>query len=254
VGDKKNVISDDKMPWSFVNVPSGATVNVKNLGAQIQWHMVFYIEYFGPLFILPLLYFFGKREEYTEVQHIAVVLGVLHYLKRELETAFVHVFSRTSMPTKRCLINCTHYWILFALFNGIELFFFPKGHTYDQPILIAIVVAWALFEFLNLQCHLVLSSFRKAPKQKAEGYENQSKRRGIPRGWGFGLVSCANYFWESMAWVSFCVLTQGWTSLVFVIFSVYQMLEWAIKKHKIYKKEFGDQYPKGRKAMFPFII
>ena len=58
------------------------------------------------------------------------------------------------MPLKQLLINCTHYWILFALFNGIELFFFPKGHTYDQPILIAIVVAWAFFEFCNLQCHL----------------------------------------------------------------------------------------------------
>jgi very-long-chain enoyl-CoA reductase len=31
------------------------------------------------------------------------------------------------------------------------------------------------------------------------------------------------------------------------------MLDWALKKHKQYKKEFPE-YPKGRKAMFPFII
>ena len=158
------------MPWSFVKVPSGTTVSLKNLGAQIKWNMVFYLEYLGPIIILPLLYFFGKREEYTEIQTIALILGVLHYLKRELETAFVHVFSRSSMPTKRFLINCTHYWILFALFNGIELFFFPKGHTYDRSVLIAIIAFWALFEFLNLQCHMTLSSFRKSPKQKSEGY------------------------------------------------------------------------------------
>lgn len=41
---------------------------------------------------------------------------------------------------------------------------------------------------------------------------------------------------------------------MFTFYSIYQMLEWAIKKHKAYKKEFGDKYPKGRKAMFPFII
>lgn len=41
---------------------------------------------------------------------------------------------------------------------------------------------------------------------------------------------------------------------MFTFYSVYQMLEWAIKKHKNYKKEFGDKYPRGRKAMFPFII
>jgi very-long-chain enoyl-CoA reductase len=32
------------------------------------------------------------------------------------------------------------------------------------------------------------------------------------------------------------------------------MLDWAIKKHKRYKKDFGDKYPRGRKAMIPFII
>ena len=93
-------------------------------------------------------------------------------MKRELETAFVHVFSRNSMPLKRIFINCTHYWVMFALANGIELFFFPKGHTYSYPVLIGIVAAWAGFEFCNLQCHLVLSSFRKG-KSKTEGYENE---------------------------------------------------------------------------------
>ena len=32
-----------------------------------------------------------------------------------------------------------------------------------------------------------------------------STERGIPKGYGFGAVSCANYFWESMAWLTFAV-------------------------------------------------
>ena len=32
------------------------------------------------------------------------------------------------------------------------------------------------------------------------------------------------------------------------------MGEWALKKHKNYKKEFGDKYPKNRKAFIPFIL
>ena len=83
---------------------------------------------------------------------------------------------------------------------------------------------------------------------------NQEKQRGIPRGWGFGLVSCANYFWETMGWIMFCILTRGITSVLFLVVSAVQMLIWAIKKHKTYKKEFGDKYPRGRKAMSPFII
>jgi len=32
------------------------------------------------------------------------------------------------------------------------------------------------------------------------------------------------------------------------------MAQWAKEKHTRYLKEFKDAYPKGRKAMFPFIF
>jgi very-long-chain enoyl-CoA reductase len=32
------------------------------------------------------------------------------------------------------------------------------------------------------------------------------------------------------------------------------MLLWALKKHSTYKREFGKEYPRGRKALFPFFI
>jgi very-long-chain enoyl-CoA reductase len=32
------------------------------------------------------------------------------------------------------------------------------------------------------------------------------------------------------------------------------MALWALKKHKAYKREFGEKYPRGRKAMIPFIF
>jgi len=37
-------------------------------------------------------------------------MGIAHFTKRELETLFVHVFSRDSMPRSRALKNCFHYW------------------------------------------------------------------------------------------------------------------------------------------------
>ena len=124
----------------------------------------------------------------------ALVMALLHYAKREYETAFVHVFSRFSMPFKRVFINCIHYWVFFALFNATELYFFPSGHTYDCWIIYTLLASWAVFEFCNYKCHIILSSFRRN-KKKTDQYENASKKRGIPFGWGFGLVSCANYFW-----------------------------------------------------------
>jgi very-long-chain enoyl-CoA reductase len=82
---------------------------------------------------------------------------------------------------------------------------------------------------------MVLSSFRKN-KEKTDEYENASKKRGIPFGWGFGLVSCANYFWEALGWITFSILTRTWTAYFFTALSIYQMTEWALKKHSGYKK------------------
>ena len=224
------------------------------MGLQIRWDYVFYIEYGGPLIIFPLLYLIGSQENYTMVQHIALIMAIIHYLKREFETAYVHVFSRESMPLKRVFINSIHYWVFFALCNGVELYLFPSGHTYSEPILAILFVLWAIFEFCNYKCHVILSSFRKTKEKTENEYENAAKKRGIPQGWGFGFVSCANYFWEAMGWITFSILTRSWTAYMFTFYSIYQMLEWAIKKHKNYKREFGDKYPKGRKSMFPFII
>ena len=57
-------------------------VQVKNLGKQIRWEYVFYIEYLGPILIIPTFYFLGKRSQYTWVHPLAAVMGVTHYLKR----------------------------------------------------------------------------------------------------------------------------------------------------------------------------
>lgn len=161
---------------------------------------------------------------------------MLHYVKREYETAYVHVFSRYSMPFKRIFINSIHYWVFFALLNGIEIFFFPQGHSYNPVILWTFVGIWVVAEFCNFQCHTILSSFRKKKVKTGENYVNSSTQRGIPYGWGFNLVSCANYFWEVLGWLMFALITRAYTSWFFFGLSLYQMLDWAIKKHKNYKK------------------
>lgn len=104
---------------------------VKDLGPQIGYRTVFYVEYAGPIFIvllamlrgaLPVVgpYFFGggarpvdlpaaltranlgaaeaSREWARFVQALAIAMWLAHFVKRELESAFVHKFSRPTMP------------------------------------------------------------------------------------------------------------------------------------------------------------
>ena len=148
----------------------------------------------------------------------------------------MHVFSRESMPFKRIIINSLHYWVYFALSNSIELYFFPTGHTYSRTTIGIIFAFWAIFEFMNYKCHKLMGDFRRAPKKKSDNHENPTKRRLIPYGYGYDLVSCANYFWETLIWVTYSIMTRNYTAYIFTIFSVKQMAEWALQKHRRYLK------------------
>ncbi|SCZ87477.1 BZ3500_MvSof-1268-A1-R1_Chr2-2g04943 [Microbotryum saponariae] len=241
----------------------------------------FMSEYAGPLVIHPIFYFGSKliyRQDFvhSRMQKIALALVVAHYAKRELETIFVHRFSSATMPLfnlfkklvpfafppipllraqaltpkERAFFSCGHYWGLSGLllapplygpWNGAQAL---KGTIRDTDKWIyAWVALWAFGELSNLSTHITLRNLRPAG----------TKTRAIPRGYGFGLVSCPNYFFETIAWVAFTGLTLDYAAAFFSVVAVVQMYVWAVKKHRRYRKEFGKDYPRGRKAMFPFL-
>jgi very-long-chain enoyl-CoA reductase len=41
---------------------------------------------------------------------------------------------------------------------------------------------------------------------------------------------------------------------LFTAVGVGAMMIWGLKKHRLYRRDFGDKYPKSRKAVIPFII
>lgn len=126
-----------------------------------------------------------------------MVLG--HYLKREFETIFIHRFSNDTMPFFNVFKNSFHYWLLM----GVGSMYFFLHPLYTEPsygsdqIYYALFAGFVFFEFMNFMCHVVLRDLRKPG----------SSERGIPNGWGFGYISCANYFWECLIWTSFSVLS-----------------------------------------------
>jgi len=168
-----------------------------------------------------------------------------HYVKRELETLFVHRFSNATMPFFNIFKNSSHYYLLCG-FNIMYFFMHPlytQPEWADRQATYVCVGFFCFFEFMNLMCHITQMNLRTPG----------TKERKIPHGWGFDQISCANYFWESLSWLTFAIYSQCFGAYLFWLVSTAQMLDWALKKHRNYKKEFPN-YPKGRKAMFPLLI
>ncbi|KAI3405302.1 TSC13 [Candida oxycetoniae] len=234
---------------------------VKDLGPQISWRTVFLVEYFGPFIFHPLFYFVQSLYNvppfsHTKTQKLAYAIVLLHFAKREYETLYVHKFSNATMPIFNIFKNSTHYWIL----SGFNLAYFVYGpsfgytglmsfvfHVNELPswVTYSLIAVWAFAEISNYKTHKILSQIR----------DQDVKRYVIPHGYGFNLVSCPNYFFESLSWLVYALLVGNWAAWIFFFVSTGQMWLWAVKKHKRYLKTFGDDYKKlKRKVFIPYIL
>jgi len=248
------VALQDGKKISDYSLKDGSVLVFKDLGPQISWTVVFLVEYGGPLFIYPLFYFFASqiygtpsnKSHHHFVQDLALYCWSFHYIKRELETLFVHRFSHGTMPIFNIFKNSAYYWGCTAMVS-----YFVNHPLYTPPgenqVWIGLAV-FALGELGNFISHIQLRNLRPSG----------TTHRAIPRGLLFNLVSCPNYTFEVIAWIGFTIMTQTLTAGVFALLGFAQMYAWAVGKHLRYKKEFDGKegrplYPRGRKAIIPFL-
>lgn len=69
---EKEVINDDKMPVELLKLDKHPELVLKNLGSQMGWAVVFYVEYLGPIVIYALCYLLGNRSNYSTLQQYAI--------------------------------------------------------------------------------------------------------------------------------------------------------------------------------------
>ena len=186
----------------------------------------------------------ASSSPFNWVAKLGIVCWMVHFLKREFETLFIHKFSRPTMPLTNLFKNCGYYWTFGAVIG------YPLcSPTYAPPGETQVHIGLAIFvlsEFGNLICHIMLSRLRPA---------DGSKKRPIPKGFLFDLVACPNYTFEILSWVGFSIMTQIPFAYLFTLVGFAQMADWALKKHKEYKKTYDKEYISlKRKAMIPFLF
>uniref|UniRef100_U5EW85 very-long-chain enoyl-CoA reductase n=1 Tax=Corethrella appendiculata TaxID=1370023 RepID=U5EW85_9DIPT len=236
-----------------LSLRDGAKLYCKDLGPQISWKGVFLAEYAGPLFVY-LLFYQRPSFIYGDIirpvsltANIAAACWSIHYAKRLLETLFVHRFSHATMPLRNLFKNCIYYWG-FAAYVAYHV----NHPLFTEPCrgcMLAAVTGFMISELGNFSIHVNLRNLRPAGSTVRKIPVPDSN----PLTKLFNFVSCPNYTYEFTSWLFFSIATQCIPAYLFTAAGMYQMTVWAIGKHKNYKKEFKD-YPKGRKAILPFII
>lgn len=238
----------DKPTLAQQGVKEATIITYKDLGPQIGYRTVFYVEYAGPIAFMLMyamrpsfIYGSGAMPAYGYTQKLFIGLFIAHFMKRELESAFVHKFSHATMPMRNIVKNCVYYWT-FAAFIGYVL----CNPAFTQTSALQSNIGGALMvinELLNFAVHYQLSTMRKS---------DGDTTRNVPQGPLFAYVSCPNYFFEIMSWVAFSIGTNMLSSWFFTLAGFVQMADWAKKKHRGYVK--ADPANKKKACILPFIM
>ena len=97
---------------------------------------------------------------------------------------------------------------------------------------------------INLQSDHIIRSLRKPG----------DTRHYIPRGGMFRYVASANYLGEFVEWVGYAIMTWSLGGLAFAVWTFANLGPRAMKIHKRYEQEFGEEYTKlHRRYIIPFI-
>lgn len=150
------------------------------------------------------------------------------------------------MPFTNVFKNSGHYWV----FGGVVIAYWvynpkaPTAQAYNSLVIYTALAFFIVGELGNLSTHLTLRGLRSTG----------GTERGIPKGLGFGLVTCPNYMFETVAWIGIWMMTWSLSTGFFVIIAVGQMALWAKKKEARYRKEFGDKYQRKSFAMIPGVL
>ncbi|THX53321.1 steroid alpha reductase family protein [Aureobasidium pullulans] len=236
-------VKDLGKPFRHPTTARHALNNAIETGPQVSWRDVYIIEYLGALVAHPVIYV-ARLSHPTSVQTLLLALIIIHFIKRELETVFVHRFSNATMPLRNIFKNSFHYWIL----SGVMLawvFYAPvdpaKSHLRGSDFLGLLI--FSVGEIGNLYIHLILRGLR------SQG----TVERKIPHGIGFDWVTCPNYLYETIAWLGILVISRSWAVLLFMTVAVAQMWAWAWKKELRYRREFPNSYKFKKFVVLPGV-
>lgn len=207
---------------------------------QIGWMIQ---EGFAPFFIS--FWFWTGTIEKTHASYFFYSLYMAHYIYR----SYIFPFRTQTKGKKIPLVICGSA-VLFNVCNTFMLGYFlgniggNYGDEYfTSPAFIIGLLIFVSGVFINVKSDNMLIALRKPGET---GYK-------IPKAFLFELISCPNLFGEMIEWLGFAVMVGSLAAYSFPIWTVVNLLPRALDHHKWYFQKFAD-YPKERKAVFPFIL
>lgn len=207
---------------------------------QLGWMLQ---EGVAPFFIS--FWFFTGTLEKTNASYFFYGLYVLHYIYR----SFIFPF-RTRTKGKQIPLVIVASAIGFNFCNTFFIGYFLGniGGNYADDFFTSLPFCIGITIFLvgvavNVHSDNLLLNLRKPGETCYK----------VPSGFLFKYISCPNLFGEMLEWLGYAILVGQLPAFAFALWTVVNLLPRALDHHRWYHQKFPD-YPKERKAVWPFVL
>lgn len=196
------------------------------------------------LLVCPLIFYLSTNEK-SILTSFFIFLWLVHYFNRTIIYPNRILTKKKKMPLIIAMLafifNLVNGYINGYYFGFID-FSYSLEWVYTPQFIIGSILFIVGF-LINISSDSILINLRK----------KNTNEYTIPRKGLFNYISCPNFFGEIIEWLGFAVMTWSIAGLAFFLWTFFNLVPRALSHHTWYKNTFSD-YPKNRKAVFPFII
>lgn len=193
------------------------------------------------LYSAPILALFFAAKDYLRnaslVQWTVIGAVSLHFVKRILESLFLHRYSRPASLSATLVV---------AFLYSTAAYIIGRMNETPVPAPDGWFVTGVAFFFLgsagNFYHHKLLADLRR----DSPGYF-------VPKGGLFEFTACPHYLFEIFTWLGFAILSRHLAVWMILLFVIAYLTALSLRALEWYRAEFPD-FPKNRKAILPFIL
>lgn len=112
-----------------------------------------------------------------------------------------------------------------------------------------------IYLFGSLIQHIALRQFALLRMKKKLRIKNLDYQHYLPNGFMFEFISCPHYLGEILIYLSISLLLNFYINVsIIFLWTFISHIKMAKQTHNWYLKFFGNDYPKNRKALIPFLM
>lgn len=195
--------------------------------------------------LVAVIFFYAIGDNPVNVSVVILGAFVVHYINRALIFPYRIKVKGKTMPVSMVLASMLFYIIngyLIGYYLG-SLRVYPLEWLGDPRFLLGAALFIAGFA-INVTSDNILINLRRPGES---GYR-------IPRGGFFRYVSCPNYFGEIVEWLGFALMSWSLIGTVYALWVALPLIAQGLGAHRWYREQFGEDYPRERRAVIPYLL